>query len=55
LGISVEVSEAGKGYWGIMPYPPRSCPPQRLPGVIGKQKCSENGNCNAVKTGTGIQ
>jgi len=23
--------------------------------VIGKQKCSENGNCNAVKTGTGIQ
>lgn len=25
------------------------------PDVIGKQKCSENGNCNAVKTGTGIQ
>jgi len=23
--------------------------------VIGKQKCSENGNFNAVKTGTGIQ
>jgi len=23
--------------------------------VIGKQKCSENGNCNAIKTGTGIQ
>jgi len=23
--------------------------------VIGRQKCSENGNCNAVKTGTGIQ
>ena len=23
--------------------------------VIGWQKCSEDGNCNAVKTGTGIQ
>jgi len=23
--------------------------------VIGKQKCSENGNCNAVKPVTGIQ
>jgi len=27
----------------------------RQKGVIGKQKCSENGNCSAVKTGTGIQ
>jgi hypothetical protein len=23
--------------------------------VIGKQKCSENGKCTAVKMGTGIQ
>jgi len=23
--------------------------------VIGKQKCSENGNCNTVKMGTEIQ